>query len=343
MLCVRERYVRDPLEYNVCQSFVQPMKALMLQELQCVRMETYIDNSSVHLFGGTLPSGYFCGVVCYERLSRQFPTLFHRQPLLRYCFDKYDNCGAYSRLSQQQRLYSLLEFSQWLGMAGRLVGTGYIYQLDNGELAYNINTNTFEKEHLDYEINSKGEDDEPVLDHSPKESTRLFLRQLEEYAEVAVKIGVNWYESHNSAKSRVYQGAFPVLIHAPNLPEKWTASELHSVFHTSQIRLLPGHNPFVFSSEPIKCSLQVCPFTHWDHVDGDYCVVCEYDEIDQWPSCEFLYNMVLNENVKYILTGDDWRLEFLALVYLEMINIGMNMSTSVMVALFACIVFVKAT
>ncbi|OQR81244.1 hypothetical protein ACHHYP_16606 [Achlya hypogyna] len=66
LLCVREGYVRDPREYSVCTSFVQPLKAAMRASLDCVRMETYIDNSAIHLFGGVTRTGYFCGVVCYE-------------------------------------------------------------------------------------------------------------------------------------------------------------------------------------------------------------------------------------------------------------------------------------
>ncbi|EQC31197.1 hypothetical protein SDRG_11121 [Saprolegnia diclina VS20] len=64
--CVDEGLVRDPRAYNMCRQFVQPLKAAMRMHLNDVRMETYIDNSSVHVFGGVHPSGYFVGVVCFE-------------------------------------------------------------------------------------------------------------------------------------------------------------------------------------------------------------------------------------------------------------------------------------
>ncbi|KDO31087.1 hypothetical protein SPRG_22128 [Saprolegnia parasitica CBS 223.65] len=64
--CIDQGLVRDPREYNMCRQFVRPLKAAMRAHLDSVRMETYIDNSSVHVFGGVHASGFFLGVVCYE-------------------------------------------------------------------------------------------------------------------------------------------------------------------------------------------------------------------------------------------------------------------------------------
>ncbi|OQS02954.1 hypothetical protein THRCLA_21286, partial [Thraustotheca clavata] len=190
------------------------------------------------------------------QICRQYPSLFNRQPLFQLYFEESNRSKQRHQQGIQRRLYSFLQQTQcplYHGLAGRLFGTGYLYNLDNGEWIYNMNSNTFEIDWVDtvsseeeeYESDASYDDLQEfqdiheqrryyALNDQTHESTEelgplLSLKELQVYAELAVN---KWndlgealrirdalaklcleFETHTQDDSLVYQGAFPVLIH----------------------------------------------------------------------------------------------------------------------------------
>jgi hypothetical protein len=211
------------------------------------------------------------------KCRRRFPSMYTRTPLFQLPTSSPYAIMRRARLRQKRQHQSMQhQFYTFLqkytkcpffhGLAGRLFQNGYLFQDDQGDWVYSMQTETFNIQWMDTTSNIESSDDDDVEDD--RTSPRLYHARLDEppsscnvassscliankaLAEAAEVSVLDWtvlyramciqeslramcdgFMKDSPEEPLVLQGAFPVLIQWDNSlssSSSWTAADLHA-------------------------------------------------------------------------------------------------------------------